>query len=286
MCRPRPTSTTATSTASSANQVSAAAVSSSNRVGGSSISASTRDERVEDVGERLVVDRLAVAGDPLVDPGQVRTGVGPDGQAHGGQQGGDHGRRRALAVGAGDVDRPGRPSGGRRAARPASASGPATGGSAGSASPTRSRCGRRARRAPRAGRRRSRGRGRTRAWTPGGTERVRTLRTRPGGCGSPWPAAAAGTSVGWTLSSTTARSTTHLEMSVRLGRSYMTSSSTSSRMARSPRAPVPRSSACSATASRASSVNSSSTWSSSKVRLYWRVRAFFGSTRMRISASL
>ena len=40
---PRPTSTTATSTASSANQVRAAAVSSSKRVGGSSIRLSMRD---------------------------------------------------------------------------------------------------------------------------------------------------------------------------------------------------------------------------------------------------
>src|SRR5438270_805307 len=52
-----------------------------------------------------------------------------------------------------------------------------------------------------------------------------------------------GTSVGLTRSSTTFSSMTHLPMSVRDGRSYMTSSSTSSRMARSPRAPVPRSSA-------------------------------------------
>ncbi len=80
-----------------------------------------------------------------------------------------------------------------------------------------------------------------------------------------------GTSVGATRSSTTERSTTHLPTSVRLGRSYMTSSSTSSRMARSPRAPVPRSSACSATASSASGVNSSSTLSSAKTRSYWRV---------------
>ena len=59
---------------------------------------------------------------------------------------------------------------------------------------------------------------------------------------------ARGTRVGATRSSTTERSMTHWPMSLRLGRSYMTSSSTSSRMARSPRAPVPRSRACSATA--------------------------------------
>src|SRR5664280_3038781 len=38
-----------------------------------------------------------------------------------------------------------------------------------------------------------------------------------------------GTRVGWTLSRTTDRSTTHLDTSVRLGRSYITSSRTSSR---------------------------------------------------------
>ncbi len=65
----------------------------------------------------------------------------------------------------------------------------------------------------------------------------------------------------------------------------MTFRSTSSRMARSPRAPVPRRSAWSATASRASSVNSSSTSSSSKNFLYCFTRAFLGSTRIRMSAS-
>ena len=44
-----------------------------------------------------------------------------------------------------------------------------------------------------------------------------------------------GTNVGATRSSTTERSTTHLPTSSRLGRSYITSSRTSSRMARSPR---------------------------------------------------
>ena len=60
----------------------------------------------------------------------------------------------------------------------------------------------------------------------------------------------------------------------------MTLSSTSSRMARRPRAPVARRMACSATASRASSVNSSSTFSSSKNFWYCLTRAFLGSTRM------
>ena len=74
--------------------------------------------------------------------------------------------------------------------------------------------------------------------------------------------------------------------SVRLGRSYMTLSSTSSRIARRPRAPVPRSSAWSATASSASSVNSSSTSSNSKNLRYCLTSAFFGSTRMRIERLL
>ena len=73
--------------------------------------------------------------------------------------------------------------------------------------------------------------------------------------------------------------------SSRLGRSYITSSSTSSRIARSPRAPVPRLSASSATASSASSVNTSSTSSNWKNFWYCFTSAFFGSTRMRISAS-
>ena len=50
------------------------------------------------------------------------------------------------------------------------------------------------------------------------------------------------------------RSITHCATSERLGRSYITSSSTSSRIARRPRAPVPRFSASSPTASSASSV--------------------------------
>jgi hypothetical protein len=56
------------------------------------------------LGERLVVDRLGVASDPLVDPLEVGARVRADLQALRHQQAGDHLRRRALAVGAGDVD--------------------------------------------------------------------------------------------------------------------------------------------------------------------------------------
>ena len=52
----------------------------------------------------VVADRLAVRGHPLVDPLEVGAGVRADGQALGHQQSGDHLRRRALAVRAGDVD--------------------------------------------------------------------------------------------------------------------------------------------------------------------------------------
>ena len=61
-------------------------------------------DRGDLLGELVVVDRLAVAGDALVDPLEVRAGVGADGEPLGHQQAGDHLRRRALAVGAGDVD--------------------------------------------------------------------------------------------------------------------------------------------------------------------------------------
>jgi hypothetical protein len=70
------------------------------------------------------------------------------------------------------------------------------------------------------------------------------------------------------------------------GTSYITESSTSSMMARSPRAPVPRRIAWSATASSASSVNSSSTPSRSKSRSYCLTSALRGSVRMRTSAIL
>ena len=56
-------------------------------------------------------------------------------------------------------------------------------------------------------------------------------------------------------------------------------------IARRPRAPVPRRLAWSATASRASGVNSRSTPSSSKSRLYCLTRALRGSVRIWMSAS-
>ena len=61
------------------------------------------------------------------------------------------------------------------------------------------------------------------------------------------------------------------------GSSYMISSMTSSRMARSPRAPVPRLSASRAMAATASSVNLSRTFSRSKYFWYCLMIAFFGS---------
>ena len=56
------------------------------------------------LGERVVVDRLAVDGDALVDPLEVRARVGADPQALGHQQAGGDLGGRALAVRAGDVD--------------------------------------------------------------------------------------------------------------------------------------------------------------------------------------
>ena len=73
--------------------------------------------------------------------------------------------------------------------------------------------------------------------------------------------------------------------SVRLGTSYITLSSTSSKIALRPRAPVPRKRARSAISSNASGANSSSTLSSSKSLWYCLINAFFGSTRTAISAS-
>src|SRR5206468_1327225 len=93
------------------------------------------------------------------------------------------------------------------------------------------------------------------------------------------------TSVGVTRSRTTVRSITHWAMSERLGRSYITSRSTSSRIALRPRAPVPRLSASSPTASSASSENTRSTSSNWKNFWYCFSSAFFGSTRIRMSAS-
>jgi hypothetical protein len=68
------------------------------------------------------------------------------------------------------------------------------------------------------------------SWLPGGAAR----------------AGLRGTRVGLTLSRTVSASITTLPTSVRPGRSYIVLSSTSSRIARRPRAPVPRSSAWSA----------------------------------------
>src|SRR6185312_3055877 len=74
-------------------------------------------------------------------------------------------------------------------------------------------------------------------------------------------------------------------MSSRLGRSNITSVMISSRMARNPRAPVPRLSAFPATARNALSSNVIFTSSSSKSLVYCLVSAFLGSLRMRTSAS-
>ncbi len=209
---PKPTSTTATSTASSANQARAAAVRSSNRVGGSSISGSRRASASSTSANAVVVDGLAVAGQALVDPGQVGAGVGADGQPLGAEQRGGHGRRRALAVGAGDVDGGNGLLGIAQQARQAPASGRGV------------------------GRARRRGHGRLEVdvgvepgqglgkiveghgveqdgryrigarWrrAAGPQEAARRLRVDLAG------ALFSGTRVGWTRSSTTARSTTHL----------------------------------------------------------------------------
>jgi hypothetical protein len=61
-------------------------------------------DRRDLLGERLVVDRHAVAGQALVDALEVGRRVRADLQALGHQQAGDHLRRRALAVRARDVD--------------------------------------------------------------------------------------------------------------------------------------------------------------------------------------
>src|SRR5690606_23774660 len=77
-----------------------------------------------------------------------------------------------------------------------------------------------------------------------------------------------GTSVGLTRSSTTWRSMMTRPMSVREGTSYIVDSRTSSRIARSPLAPVPRLMACSEMASSESGVNTNSTPSISNIRAY------------------
>ncbi|OGL05652.1 MAG: hypothetical protein A3I03_12210 [Candidatus Rokubacteria bacterium RIFCSPLOWO2_02_FULL_68_19] len=69
------------------------------------------------------------------------------------------------------------------------------------------------------------------------------------------------------------------------GSSYMTSSITSSRIARSPRAPVPRFRAFLAMATTASSVNLRRTFSRSKYFWYCFMMAFLGSRRILISAA-
>ena len=101
---PSPTSTTAASTASSENQWRAAAVSSSKRVGRSASCRFEQGEGGEDGGEHVVVDRLAVPAEPLVDAGEVRAGVRPDAETHGAEQRGRHRRGRTLAVGPGQMD--------------------------------------------------------------------------------------------------------------------------------------------------------------------------------------
>ena len=80
-------------------------------------------------------------GQALVHPGEVGAGVGADAQPDGPEQRGDHGRGRALAVGAGQVDGRGRPARGRPAGRPARASARGWAGRGGWAPWTRSRCG-------------------------------------------------------------------------------------------------------------------------------------------------
>src|SRR5690625_2117842 len=77
---------------------------------------------------------------------------------------------------------------------------------------------------------------------------------------------------------------TTLAMSSREGTSNMTGCSDSSRMARSPRAPVPRSMAFSAMASRALASKSSSTPSRANIFWYCLTRALRGSVRILMSA--
>ena len=77
----------------------------------------------------------------------------------------------------------------------------------------------------------------------------------------------------------------HLRTSVRSGMSYITSSSDSSTIERSARAPVLRSSASSAAASSAPGVKTSSTLSSCRNFWNWRVTAFLGSVRTRTRSS-
>ena len=57
-----------------------------------------RGDRADLLAELVVVDRLAVPHQPLVDPLEVRARVGADREAAGPQQRGDHPGGRALAV--------------------------------------------------------------------------------------------------------------------------------------------------------------------------------------------
>ena len=77
--------------------------------------------------EPLGGQRHPVQADPLGDGGQVRAGEQPGAQPAGAQQRLGHPGGRRLAVGAGQVDRPGRRAAGRRAARSGPGSGPGTG---------------------------------------------------------------------------------------------------------------------------------------------------------------
>ena len=99
-----PTSTTATSTARSANQRNAAAVVVSKYDGRTPVSISRSA-----TAAICSANSSSLIGSPLrlirsFEPLEVRAGVRADGQPVRHQQTGDHLRRRALAVGAGDVD--------------------------------------------------------------------------------------------------------------------------------------------------------------------------------------
>src|SRR5678815_370285 len=95
---------------------------------------------------------------------------------------------------------------------------------------------------------------------------------------------ASDTSTGRSRFRMTSRVMTHSLRPWMDGSSYMISSMTSSRMARRPRAPVPRLSASLAMAATASSVNLSRTFSRSKYFWYCLMIAFFGSLRIRTRA--
>src|SRR5207344_298043 len=95
---------------------------------------------------------------------------------------------------------------------------------------------------------------------------------------------ASDTSTGRSRFRMTSRVITHSLRPWMDGSSYMISSMTSSRMARSPRAPVPRLSASLAMAATASSVNLRRTFSRSKYFWYCLMMAFLGSRRMRTRA--